>query len=107
MSSRTSRDLRPLHLDHDLFSGAQPGSVHLRDRRRRDRCPVESFEHVVEGAAEVELDDPAHDVERLGRHAIAKQLELAHQLLGEQAFAARNDLAELDVGRPQRAEGVT
>ena len=37
---------------------------------------VEALEHVVERAAEVELHDPAHDVERLGRHPVAEQLEL-------------------------------
>ena len=45
-------------------------------------------EHVVERAAEVELDDPPHVVERLGRHLVAQQLELGDQLLGEQPFAA-------------------
>ena len=80
--------------------------MHLRDRRGRDRGAVEALEHVVERAAEVELHDPAHDVERLGRHAVAQQLELGDQLLGEEAFAARDDLAELDVGRAERREGV-
>ena len=93
------RDLRALHLHDDLFAGAQPRRVHLRDRRRRDRRAVEALEHVVERAAEVELDDPAHDVERLGRHTVAEQLELGDELRREQALAARDDLAELDVGR--------
>ena len=97
------RDLRPLHLDDDLFAGAQPRRVHLRDRRGRDRRAVERLEHVVERAAELELDHAAHVVERLGRHPVAQQLELGDQLLGEQAFAARDDLAELDVGRAERA----
>ena len=98
------RDLRALHLDDDVFAGAQPCRVHLRDRRRRDRRALERREHVVEGAAELELDDAAHVVERLGRHAVAEQLELGDELFGEQALAARDDLAELDVGGPEVPE---
>ena len=60
----SSRDLRPLHLDDDFLAGAQPGRVHLRDRRGRDRRAVEADEHVVERAAELHLDDPPHVVER-------------------------------------------
>ena len=101
-----ARHLRALHFDDDLFARSQSGAVHLRDRRRRDWSSIESLEHVVEGTAEVELHDPPHDFERLGWNAVAKQLELAHQLFGEQSFAARDDLAELDVGRPQGGEGV-
>ena len=63
-----ARDLRALHLDDDLFAGAQPRRVHLRDRRRRDRRRGRTLEHVVERAPEVELDDPAH-VRRTARAA--------------------------------------
>ena len=72
-----ARDLRPLHLHDHFFAGAQPRRVHLRDRRRRDRHAVEALEHVVEGTAEIELHDAAHDVERFGGHAVAELLELA------------------------------
>ena len=44
-------------------------------------------------------------VERLGRHLVAAQLELADQLLGEQPLAAGDDLAELDVGRAELLGG--
>ena len=81
-------DLRALHLDDDVLAGAQPRRVHLRDRRRRDRRALERREHVVERAAELELDDAAHVVERLGRHPVAQQLELGDELLGEEALAA-------------------
>jgi hypothetical protein len=43
------------------------------------------------------------DVERLGGHLVAAELELADELGGEQALAARDDLAELDVGGPERS----
>ena len=43
--------------------------------------------------------------ERLGRHLVAAALELGHQLLGEDALAGRDDLAELDVGRAEALGG--
>ena len=52
-------------------------------------------------AAQVGLDDLAHHGERLGRHLVAAELELAHQLFGEQALTRRDDLPELDVGRAE------
>ena len=41
-------DGRPLHLDDDVFAGAQPCRVDLGDRRGRERCAVERLEHVLE-----------------------------------------------------------
>ena len=58
-----------------------------------------------EGPAELRLDDGADLVPRLGRDLVAALLELGDQLLGEQALAARDDLAELDVGRPELLGG--
>ena len=58
----------------------------------------------LERAAEVDLDDRADVGERLGRHLVAQQLELGDQLVGEQALAAGDDLAELDVGRAEPLE---
>ena len=97
-------DLGPLHLDDDLFAGAQAGGVHLGDRRRRDRGLVEPLEQLLERAAEVDLDDRAHVGERLGRHLVAQELELGDQLVGEQALATGDDLAELHVARAEPLE---
>ena len=47
----------------------------------------------------------AHDVEGLGRHLVAALLELVDQLLGEEALARGDDLAELDVGRAEALGG--
>ncbi len=99
------RDLRPLHLDHDLFAGAQPGRVHLGDRGRGDRRLVERLEQLLERTAEVDLHHCPHVGERLGRHLIAQQLELVDQLVGEEALAAGDDLAELHVARTEPFEG--
>ena len=73
------RDLRPLHLDHDLLARAQPRRVHLRDRRRGEALLVEAREHLLERPAELLLDDRAHDRERLGRHAVAQAAELVRR----------------------------
>ena len=83
----SSRDLRPLHLDHDLLAGAQRGGVDLRDRRGRERRAVEAAEHRVERLPQLLLDDSPHDVERLGRHLVAALPELGDQRLGEDALA--------------------
>ncbi len=53
------------------------------------------------GRAQLGLDHGAHGRPRLGRHLVAALLELADQLLGEEPFAAGDDLAELDVGRAE------
>ena len=46
-----------------------------------------------DGRAEVLLDDAAHDGEGLGRHLVAAQAELGHELLGEEPLARGEDLA--------------
>ena len=62
----------------------RPGGVHLGDRGRRDGGLVEPLEQLLERAAEVDLDDGPHVVERLRRHLVAQELELRDQLVGEQ-----------------------
>ena len=91
----------PLDLDDDVLAGAQPRPVDLGDRRRRERRAVERLEHVLEARPEILLDGPAHVVERLGGDLVAAFLELVDQLRREQALTRRDDLAELDVGRPE------
>src|ERR671937_739586 len=54
--------------------------------------------------AELHLDDAPHVFERFGRHPVAQQLELRDELFGEEPFATRHDLPELDVGRPEVRE---
>ena len=80
------------------------GGVDLGDRRGGERRPVEAGEDLLERPAEVLLDDGPDGLERLGRHLVAEQPELADQLGGEEALAGGEDLAELDVGR---ARGVS
>ena len=59
---------------------------------------------VCSGRAEVLLDDGAHVGERLGRHVVAQQTELGRPARVGTALAARDDLAELDVGGPEPLE---
>ena len=100
-----ARDLRALHLDDDVFAGPQAWPrAPARSTPPRSACDRTTREHVVERASEVELDDPAHRVERLGRHPVAQQLELGDELLGEEALAAAHDLSELDVRRAEMTE---
>ena len=99
------RDPGSLHLHDDLLAGAEPGGVHLGDRRGRDGRLVEPLEQLLERAAEVDLDDGPHVGERLGRHLVAQELELGDQLVGEEALAPGDDLAELHVARAEPLEG--
>ena len=98
------RDVGPLHLDDDLFAGAEPGGVDLRDRRRRQRFFGELREERLEPGAEVVLDDLPDVGERLGRDLVPQLAELVHHLRREQAFAAGEDLPELHVARPELLE---
>ena len=95
-------DPRPLHLDHNVLTRAQRRGVHLRDRGGRQTLAVEGSEHAVERAAQVLFDRLADHVERLRLDLIAQLLEFVDQLVGEQAFAGRQDLPQLDVRRPER-----
>ena len=83
---------------------AQRRRVHLRNRGGRKRRDVEGGEDLLERPTEVVFDDGAHGGEGLRRDAVAQLAELGNELLGEDALARAEDLAELDVGRTQRAE---
>ena len=96
-----SGDAGSLDLDHDLLSRVQRCRVDLGDRGRGERRAVEGGEHALERNAEVFFDHRADGVEWLGRHLIAALLELLHELRRKDAFATRDDLAELDVGRSE------
>ena len=64
---------------------------------------VEGDEDLGEGTPEILLDGAADRREGLGRDPVAQQAELVDQLLGEDALARGDDLAELDVGRARGA----
>jgi len=94
-------DRRSLDLDHDLLAGGEARRVDLCDGGRgegRRRDPVEGL---LERAGEVLLEHAADGREVLGGDLVAATLELGHELDGEEPLAARDDLRELDVRRPE------
>jgi hypothetical protein len=95
-----------LHLDNHFFPAYQAGGVHLGNRSRGYRGSLEVGEHVFEPLAELSLDDLAHSVKGLGRHSVAAQPELRHELGREDAFSRGEDLAQLDVRRAQVLESL-
>ena len=64
----------------------------------------EGREDLAEGPAQVAFHDLADGGKGLGGHLVPQQLELGDQLLGENARSGRQDLSELDVGRPSRSK---
>ena len=98
-------DVGALDLDDDLLPADEAGDVHLGDRGGGERRLVERDEDLVETAAEILLDGAADVIERLRRHLVAAALELADELGRKDAFARRDDLAELDERRPERLGG--
>ncbi len=76
----------------------------LGDGCRGDRGRVEVLEDLVQWPAKVCFHDASDVAERLGWHMVAKQPELADELGREYPLARRQDLAELDVGRPEAFE---
>ena len=55
-------------------------------------------------SAQIFLDHGPDGGERLGRHPVPQQSELADQFGRKDALAGREDLAQLDVGRPEGLE---
>ena len=79
--------------------------MNLGDRRGGERRLGELGEHRFEGRAEVFFDGPTHHGERLRWHAVAELAELRDEFTGEDPLAGADDLAHLDVGRSELAEG--
>ena len=99
------RDARPLDLDHDLFAG-QRASPRAPGRSTRPRsAPRRSGRRrAPSGRWSSSSTTLRTCVERLGRDLVAQQLELGDELFGEEPLAARDDLAELDVGGAEPLE---
>ena len=81
-------------------------AVDLRDRRRCDWLSFEGGKDGFERRSEVGLDDSTNEVKRLSRHLVPAGDKFLHQLGGEDALAAGDDLAQLDVGRTERLGAV-
>lgn len=94
-----------MDLDNDLGGGAvviaERRPVDLGDRGCCEGNRIERCEDVVEGSAELALDEDLDCFVGFGGHPVPAQLELLDQLAREQALAGGDDLAEFDVGRPE------
>ncbi len=77
--------------------------VHLRDRGGGDRRP-ELGVKLVDRRAERLLDRRARLALREGRQAILEGGQIAGELAADDVVAGGEELAELDVGRPERGE---
>ena len=78
--------------------------VHLRDRRRRDRLLVERREDLVERPPSSSSTTARTSANGSGGTWSRQELELGDELVGEEALAAGDDLAELHVGRAEPLE---
>ena len=88
-------DAGPLHLHHDVRPVGQLRPVHLADRRRRDRLPVEAAEHVAHRDVELLLEHLGDAVTRRRPHVVLQQAELGGRLRRDQVGAGAEHLAEL------------
>ena len=73
----------------------QAAAVHLTDRRRRERLPVELREHRLDRGAELVFEELL-DLGPVGRRdVVLQQPELVDHGRGQQVGPCRQDLAEL------------
>ena len=89
-------DAGSLDLHHDGLAGEQP-AVRLADRRGGERLPVELGEPLLDGVAELALEDRSHLVDRDGAGAVLERGERFAHLRWKQVDPRRGDLTELDV----------
>ncbi len=78
--------------------------MHLADRRRCDRLPLEVEEEPVEGVAEILLDHALGLLERERAHVVLKAAQLGDDVRRHDIRPRREQLAELDEGRPELVE---
>ena len=95
------------HLDGDRLQRAvrhpHLGLVHLGDRGGGDRRS-ELGEQRIDGRAERLLDRLPRFALREGRQAVLQRGEIGGELAADDVVAGGEELAELDVGRPERGE---
>ena len=91
-------DPRSAHLDDDVAPVGQERTMDLGDRGRRERFRIEPRERV---GAEVVPDDPLDLRKRKRRHLVHEPAELLDVDVGKQVRPRREQLAELQVRRPE------
>src|SRR5215212_5462560 len=98
--------LGPLHLDGNGFPVSQHGPVDLPDARRAERHRVERGEQLIDGSLELPLDYLLGKPWRHRRGRVLQLLELGEYSFRKYVRACREDLPELDEGRPQIVESA-
>ena len=98
------RRRRPLHLDRDPATVREHRRVHLADRGGGDRRLVELEEKPLDRLSELLLDHLPHLRERDGRHLVLELSELDDDVRRHDVGPRRQELAELDEGRPELVE---
>ena len=96
----------PEHLDGHGRAVGEAGAVDDGERRGGERALVERGEDLVEGPAQVGLDDPAHVGERNGRALVEDAAHRVGEHLAGEAGRGREQLAELDERDPEVEDGV-
>ena len=94
-------DAGTANLDDHLTAALEERSVHLCDRGGGDRLGLDRDEHV---RGQLLGDDALDLVERHRRNLIHELLELLDVHVRQQVGTRREQLAELDVGRPELLE---
>ena len=93
-----------LDLDRHVGAVGQPRGVDLGDRGHADRLLLEVGEQLVDGMAQLELDDAADDGHVLGLGMLLQLREAVLQR-GRQHPADAQQLAQLDVDRAELLKG--
>ncbi len=99
-----ARRVRTLHLDDDRVAVRQDRTVHLADRRGRDRRLAELQERLLEREAQLVLDDLAHLGEGERRHVVLEPAQLGDDVRRDDVGPGREQLAELDERRTELVE---
>ncbi len=81
--------------------------MHLTDRRRRDRNRVERGEQRLQRRVQLGFDHLPSLLERERRYRVLQQREFSRDILGHEIGASREQLAELDEGRPELVQELT
>ena len=93
-------DARPLHLHHDARAVGQLRPVHLADRRRRHRLPVEAGEDLGQRGLELLLQHLGDGVARRRAHVVLEHAQLGGGLRRDEVGAGGEDLPELHEHAP-------
>ena len=99
-----ARRVRPLHLDGDAVPVRERRPVHLADRGGRDRGRIEVGEELLDRETEVLADHALDVLVRERPHVVLERLELDQDVRRDDVGPRREQLAELDEGRPELVE---